>query len=50
MASTRSQARHEMRATLRLLARVMREHRCHRRMRHAIARALERSYRGATNG
>jgi hypothetical protein len=37
--------KHEMRKMLRLLVRIMREHKCHRRMRHAIIRAIEASYR-----
>jgi hypothetical protein len=36
--------RHEVRKLLRLLIRVMREHKVHRRMRHAIQRTLEKSY------
>jgi hypothetical protein len=41
---TRSELRHEMRVLLRLLESIMREDGCHRRMRHAIRRAIERSY------
>jgi hypothetical protein len=37
-------SRHEVRALLRLLVEVMREDHCHRRMRHAILRAIEKSY------
>jgi hypothetical protein len=33
---TKRELRHELRALLRLLAQVMRDQRCHRRMRHAI--------------
>jgi hypothetical protein len=39
---TRSELRHELRVLLRLLARVMRDHKCHRRMRHAIAATTRR--------
>jgi hypothetical protein len=42
---TKREMRHEMRALLRLLARIMREDKCHRRMRHAIMRTIEKSYR-----
>ena len=39
---TKRELRHELRMLLRLLAAVMREDKCHRRMRHAIMRAIER--------
>ena len=39
---TRSELRHELRVLLRLLLVVMREDQCHRRMRHAIMRTIER--------
>jgi hypothetical protein len=39
---SRSELRHELRVLLRLLTAVMREHKCHRRMRHAIMRTIER--------
>ena len=42
---TRSELRHEMRVLLRLLAAIMREDGCHRRMRHAIRRMIEKSYK-----
>lgn len=42
---TRHEMRHEMRVLLRLLAEVMREDKCHRRMRHAIMRTIERMSR-----
>jgi hypothetical protein len=38
-------SRHEMRVLLRLLVEVMREHKIHRGLRHAILKTLERSYR-----
>jgi len=39
---TRHELRHELRVLLRLLARVMREDKCHRRMRHAIMRVVSK--------
>lgn len=42
---SKRELRHELRVLLRLLAQVMREHGCHRRMRHAILAAAERLHR-----
>jgi hypothetical protein len=39
---TKRELRHELRVLLRLLAQVMREDQCHRRMRHAIMRTVKK--------
>ena len=39
---TKSELRHELRVLLRLLAKIMREQQCHRRMRHAIMRTVQK--------
>jgi hypothetical protein len=44
---TKRELRHELRVLLRLLTAVMREHKCHRRMRHAIEDAIARTYRAS---
>jgi hypothetical protein len=41
---TKRELRHELRALLRLLAGVMRDQHCHRRMRHAIEATIRRTY------
>lgn len=42
---TKRELRHELRVMLRLLVRVLREHKCHRGLRHAIMDTTKRMYR-----